>query len=57
MTDQMQPAGNPRQVDVTRLQEVHYWTQRLDVSEEALRRAVADVGESADAVSQHLGRS
>ena len=37
--------------------EVRYWIQRFDVSEEDLRRAVAQVGVSADAVARHLGKN
>ncbi len=34
--------------------EVDYWTSKFGVSSEALKRAVDAVGNSADAVEQHL---
>jgi hypothetical protein len=34
--------------------DVRYWTQALGVSENELRRAVEQVGNSAEAVRQHL---
>lgn len=34
--------------------EVDYWTSKFGVSREALKRAVEAVGNSADAVEQHL---
>lgn len=36
--------------------EVRYWTQALSVSREELQRAVEQVGVSASAVREHLGR-
>lgn len=36
--------------------ELPYWTERFGVSEDELRRAVAVVGDSADAVAAHLNR-
>ena len=35
--------------------EVRYWTRELGCSEDALRRAVAKVGNSAPAVKRELG--
>jgi hypothetical protein len=35
--------------------EVQWWTKALGVSEENLREAVAAVGNSANAVREHLG--
>ncbi len=50
--------ANPGQaVDVTQIAAVEQWTQRLGVSEEALRLAVAEVGTSAEEVRTHLGVS
>jgi hypothetical protein len=37
--------------------EVRYWTQALGVSEQELKRAVEQVGNSAEAVRQHLKKS
>lgn len=36
--------------------EVAYWTERLGVSRESLEQAVEAVGNSAEAVEQHLSR-
>jgi hypothetical protein len=44
------------QIDVNEPRDVNYWMERLGVSEEALRKAIADVGVSADQVAVHLGR-
>lgn len=43
-------------INVNEAHEVRYWTQRFDVSEEALRKAVAEVGVSVDEVAAHLGK-
>lgn len=37
--------------------EVRYWTQKFGVSEEKLRKAVEEVGHSADRVEHHLSGS
>jgi Protein of unknown function (DUF3606) len=53
-----QPATPHRgEIRVTEPGEVSYWTERLGVSEHALRQAVADVGESVDSIAEHLGKS
>lgn len=44
------------QIDVNEPHEVRYWMERFGVSEETLRKAIADVGVSADQVAVHLGR-
>jgi hypothetical protein len=44
------------QIDVNQPHEVRYWMERFGVSEEALRKAIADVGASANQVAVHLGR-
>ena len=44
------------EIDVTEPHNVSYWMDRLGVSEEELRKAIADVGVSADQVAVHLGR-
>jgi len=36
--------------------EVRDWTESLGVTEEELRKAVAEVGDQADAVRVHLGK-
>ncbi|SFM64404.1 DUF3606 domain-containing protein [Variovorax sp. OV329] len=58
MPDDLGNAGaqDRSRVNVNEPHEVRYWTQRFGVSEDALRRAVAEVGVSADAVAQHLGK-
>ncbi len=43
-------------INVNEDYEVEYWTKALGVSAEALRRAVDQVGVSADAVRAHLAR-
>lgn len=49
-------AQDRARINVNEDHEVRYWTQALGVSEEKLREAVAEVGVSADAVRQHLGK-
>lgn len=49
-------AQDRARINVNEDHEVRYWTQALGVSEEQLRKAVAAVGVSADAVRQHLGK-
>jgi hypothetical protein len=44
------------QIDVKEENTVRYWAQKFDVSEAALRQAVADVGIEADDVAAHLGK-
>lgn len=44
-------------ININEAHEVRYWTSRFDVSEEALRKAVAEVGVSSDKVADHLGKS
>jgi hypothetical protein len=44
-------------IDVNEQQEVEAWTRALGVTEEALRKAVAAVGDEADAVREHLGKA
>ena len=39
-------------VNVNETYEVRYWSQRFNVSEEELKKAVAEVGTSANAVEQ-----
>lgn len=49
-------AQDRSRINVNEAHEVRYWTQRFEVSEEALRKAVADVGVSVDEVATHLGK-
>lgn len=42
-------------VDINQDQDVRYWTGRFGVTEEALRRAVAEVGVGAEHVGEILG--
>lgn len=59
MPDDLTQAGaqDRSRININEPHEVRYWTQRFDVSEDALRRAVAQVGVSAQAVAQHLGKN
>jgi len=59
MAQSVDPSGAPQrgEIHVTEPSEVSYWTERLGVSEYALRQAVADVGESVDSIAEHLGKS
>ncbi|MDM0078486.1 DUF3606 domain-containing protein [Variovorax sp. J2P1-59] len=43
-------------ININESHEVRYWTQRLGVTEEDLRKAVAEVGVSVDRVAEHLGK-
>jgi hypothetical protein len=43
-------------VDLSRPDEVAYWTERLGIDEVELRRAVADVGDETQALREHFGR-
>lgn len=49
-------AQDRSRINVNEAHEIRYWCERFDVSEEALRKAVADVGVSADKVAEHLGK-
>ena len=59
MADDLNERGaqDRSRINVNEAHEVRYWTQRFGVTEAQLRQAVADVGVSADAVAQHLGKS
>jgi hypothetical protein len=58
MSDDLSNRGaqDRSRININETHEVHYWTQRFNVSETALRQAVAEVGVAADAVAQHLGQ-
>jgi len=49
-------AQDRSRINVNEAHEVRYWTGRLGVSEEELRKAVAEVGVSAVKVAEHLGK-
>jgi len=58
MADDLSERGNQdrTRINVNEPHEVRYWTSRLGVSEDELRKAVADVGVSAQQVAEHLGK-
>jgi len=57
MADDPKKTGLDRKlISLTEDHEVRSWTESLGVSEEELRKAVAAVGNSADAVRTHLGK-
>ncbi|MEJ8825079.1 DUF3606 domain-containing protein [Variovorax humicola] len=59
MADDLSERGNQdrTRINVNEPHEVRYWTSRLGVSEDELRKAVADVGVSAQQVAEHLGKA
>lgn len=56
MSDNLQKSGQQdrSRINVHEEHEVRYWTEALGVSREALEKAVAAVGVSADKVREHL---
>jgi len=58
MADHLSDRGAPdrTRINVNEPHEIRYWTSRLDVSENDLRKAVAAVGVSAQQVAEHLGK-
>ncbi|HJU22180.1 MAG TPA: DUF3606 domain-containing protein [Casimicrobiaceae bacterium] len=46
--------GDRQRINVDQPYEVKYWSEKLGVSPDELRRAVNDVGPMAGAVEQHL---
>lgn len=56
MSDNLQDRGNPdrKRIALGEAHEVRYWTQKFGVSEEELRRAVEEVGNSAAEVEKRL---
>lgn len=58
MTDDLTKRGSPdsKQINVNEEWEVRYWTDRLGISEEQLRKAVGEVGPSVKAVEDLLDR-
>jgi NACalpha-BTF3-like transcription factor len=45
------------QVNINDADDVGYWTERFGVSEEELRKAVEQVGSSAEAVARHMEKN
>jgi hypothetical protein len=58
MADELGNSGaqDRSRIDINEAHEVRYWIQRFDVTEEALRKAVAEVGVSAIEIAEHLGK-
>ena len=59
MTDDLEKRGpqDRARVNVREEHELKWWTEKLGVSDEQLRRAVSEVGPSADKVAKFLNRS
>jgi len=53
--DDPEKNGDRRKINMAEPWEVDYWTKELGVSREELRKLVAKVGTSADAVRKELG--
>jgi AraC-like DNA-binding protein len=49
-------AADRNRINIHEEYEVRDWSQRLGVSSEELKKAVQQVGTSADAVRKHLGK-
>ena len=45
-----------QRIDVARDQECRYWSEKLGISAERLRRAVKEVGPWVEDVRRHLGK-
>ncbi|MGJ7506004.1 DUF3606 domain-containing protein [Variovorax sp. GT1P44] len=58
MADDLENRGaqDRSRININEAHEVRYWVQRFDVTEEDLRKAVAEVGVSADRVAEFLGK-
>jgi hypothetical protein len=58
MADDKSKPGRPDRdrINVNEEYELRDWSRSLGVSPEELKRAVAQVGDRADAVRQHLGK-
>jgi hypothetical protein len=58
MADNLQSAGpqDRARINVNEEWEVRYWTEQLGVSKEQLTELVREVGPSASAVRQRLGK-
>ena len=59
MSDNLQDRGSPdrKLIAMGEEHEVRYWTEKFNVSEDELRRAVERVGNSAQAVEEALRRN
>jgi hypothetical protein len=55
MTNHQEPARRGPVIDLRDDAQIERWCDKLRCSEEELRRAVADVGDSAVLVAEHLG--
>ncbi len=58
MADDKSKTGSPDRdrINLNEDYEVQYWTKALQITPEKLRSVVEAVGNSADAVREHLGR-
>ncbi len=58
MVDDKSKAGRQdrNRINVNEEYELNDWSKRLGVSPEELKKAVQEVGTSADAVKKHLGK-
>ena len=55
--DKKKPGGQDRtRINVNEEYEVRDWSKKFGVTTEELKKAVAKVGTSAEAVKKHLGR-
>jgi len=58
MADNKNLRGSPdnKRINVNEAYELRDWAKRLDVTQQDLKRAVREVGDSAAKVKQHLGK-
>lgn len=58
MTDELRHRGphDRAHINIHEDHEVEWWTRKLGVSSDQIREAVAEVGDSAEKVAQHLNR-
>jgi len=58
MADDLGKRGSPDRdrININEDYELRDWSKKFGVSPEELKRAVAQVGDRADAVRQHLGK-
>ena len=56
MSDNLQDRGSPdrKLISLGEAHEVRYWTEKFGVSEDELRRAVQQVGNSAEDIGKRL---
>jgi hypothetical protein len=55
MTKPSPASSRERHIDLRDDAEIEFWCQKLQCSEEELRRAIADVGQAPLTVAEHLG--